>query len=140
MENFDMNGLIREYLCYCELQKGLSTCTLKAYRIDLLQFSSFFATLRKIPDKEDLMTYLAFLHTKYQMKTVKRKIASIKAFMNYMEEEKLLDSNPFSKMRIKLHEPFLLPRTIPLLTIETLLQCIYGQAEHNTATAVLHKN
>jgi len=129
MDNLNLNVLIKKYLRYGQLQKRLSEHTIKAYRIDLIQFASFFEASNKMPDKEEVLTYLAFLHTSYKVKTVKRKIASIKAFFNYLEEEELLYSNPFSKCRIKLHEPFMLPRTIPLSTIKILLQCVYRQKE-----------
>ena len=129
MDSFNMNVLIKDYLSHCKLQKRLSAHTLKAYRIDLTQFSSFLETSSKLPEKAELLAYLALLHSNYEVKTVKRKIASIKAFMNYMEEEDILDSNPFSKLKIKLHEPFVLPRTIPLQTIEVLLQYIYNQKD-----------
>lgn len=42
-----MNGLqsqIKNYLEFCEYQKRLDRKTIKAYRIDLQQFSSYFET------------------------------------------------------------------------------------------------
>ena len=52
-----------------------------------------------------------------------------------MEFEEKIEQNPFCKIRIKLHEPFLLPRTIPLKTINKLLQCAYQQlSTHNLTT------
>ena len=69
------------------------------------------------------------LHKRYKIKTVKRKIASLKAFLNYLEYEDILPDNPLNRMRIKLHEPFLLPRTIPLETVDTILQCAYKQKQ-----------
>ncbi len=118
-----INTWIKEYLSHCTFQKGVSPKTRKAYRIDLTQFSDFL--VNEEIGKEQLQTYIAHLHEIYKIKTVKRKIASLKAFFNYLEYEELLNPNPFSRMRIKLHEPFLLPRTIPLDTVNRLLQCAY---------------
>lgn len=36
------NSIIENYLIYCKTQKRLDEKTLKAYRIDLTQFSVFF--------------------------------------------------------------------------------------------------
>ena len=41
MTSTSVNGQIARYLSSCELAKGLDTKTLKAYRIDLLQFADF---------------------------------------------------------------------------------------------------
>ena len=37
--------------------------------------------------------------TEYKPKTVKRKIASLKAFFHYLEYKELIDRNPFSKIQ-----------------------------------------
>ena len=66
------------------------------------------------------------------MKSVKRKIATLKAFFNYLEDEELLEGNPFAKLHVKLHEPLLLPKTIPLTNINLILQCAYQKSKANT--------
>ena len=66
------------------------------------------------------------MHKKYKQKTVKRKIASIKAFYRYLEEEERLEgSNPFTKIRVKFKETESLPRIIPRNDIERLLNYMY---------------
>lgn len=127
MDNHNSDTLIQNYLVHCKFEKGLNSKTLKAYRIDLMQFTDFIKEIHGSWCKEDLQAYIASLHCRYKIKSVKRKVASLKAFFNYLEYEEQLESNPFSKLRVKLHEPFLLPRTIPLATIGILLQCAYQQ-------------
>ena len=57
---------------------------------------------------------------------MKRKIASIKAFYKYLEEEELLEgSNPFAKIRVKFKEAESLPRIISRNDIEKLLNYMY---------------
>lgn len=118
---------IQSYLNHCRFEKGLDSKTIKAYQIDLLQFSAFIQTEGNSYCKENLQAYIACLHGHYKIKSVKRKIASLKAFFNYLEYEEIIDENPFSKIRVKLHEPFLLPRTIPLTSIDSLLRNAYQQ-------------
>lgn len=74
-----------------------------------------------------LETYVASLHQQYAPKTVKRKIASLKALFHYLEYKELLERNPLNKVRIKFREPIILPKTIPLHTIESILSTIYKQ-------------
>lgn len=127
MDEFSNNPIIQNYLNHCKFEKGLDAKTLKAYRIDLTQFDTFVTATGGKYDKESIQAYTASLHGKYAVKSVKRKIASLKAFFSYMEFEDKIPINPFSKLRIKLHEPFLLPRTIPLSTVNLLLKCAYQQ-------------
>lgn len=122
-ENTDK--LISIYLQHCLLEKGLSTKTIKAYRIDLSQFSHYIGCNVCICDKASIQNYLLLLHSQYKIKSVKRKIASLKAFFTYLVDEDIISSSPFEKLRIKLHEPFILPKTIPLGTINLILQNAY---------------
>lgn len=59
----------------------------------------------------------------------------LKAFYNYLEDERIVMLNPLRQTRIKLHEPFLLPKTIPLNTIELLLRCAYARKQALTTTS-----
>lgn len=124
----NMQTLIKNYLEYCGKQKCLDEKTLKAYKIDLKQFSDYLCS----SDFTDVSTsiledYIGELHNKYKPKTVKRKIASAKAFFHYLEYKELLDINPFNKMNLKFREPVILPKTIPLRNVESILSTIYEQ-------------
>lgn len=129
---------ISKYLEYCQYQKRLDEKTLKAYRIDLRQFSEQLPST-DIPDISQaiLEDYLICLHKNYKPKTVKRKIASIKAFFHYLEYREVIEKNPFDKIQIKFREPVILPKTIPLHTVEVFLQTIYTQ--HDNAKTLYQK-
>ncbi len=73
-----------------------------------------------------LENFIANLHTKYKPKTVKRKIASIKALFRYFEYRDLIEKNPFNKIQIKFIEATTLPKVIPLNSIEAILSTIYN--------------
>lgn len=100
--------------------------TLKAYRIDLRQFFEYVQ--EDMPGKHKIENYVTELHKKYKQKTVKRKIASIKAYFNYLEEEEIIEDNPFRKIKVKFKETNILPRIIPREEIEQLINCVYAQA------------
>ena len=129
----DLQNWISKYLVDCKYQKGLDPKTLKAYRIDLEQFSVFITRSGLELSREGLMGYITDLHRQYQPRTIKRKIASVKAFCGYLEFEDLVRENPFSRLRLKLNPPQILPRTISLPTIEAILTAAY-QARENAGT------
>jgi len=122
----NMNVEIKRYLEYCRYRKELNQNTLKAYRIDLGQFMIFIQD--DVLKKDRIEDFITELHKKYKQKTVKRKIASLKAFYRYLEEEGRLDeNNPFNKIRVKFKEQETLPRIIPRNEIETLLNFMYRE-------------
>lgn len=114
---------LKGYLDYCEFRKELNQKTLKAYRIDLKQYFDFVEVLK--PSKEKIEEYITQLHKDFKQKTVKRKIASMKAFYNYLEEEEVLTENPFRRIHVKFKETVRLPRVIPRNEIEQLLNYMY---------------
>ena len=136
-----MNNLqnhINNYLEYCSLQKRLDKKTLKAYRIDLRQFTetnSITETTEITP--AILETYIAQLHQQHAPKTVRRKIASLKAFFHYLEYKQAINQCPFNRLNTKFREPITLPKTIPLHTIEVLLNTAYAQ--YHSATTDYRK-
>ena len=108
---------LQKYLEYCEYRKELSHNTLKAYRIDLRQYISFIGG--DFLQKPRIEEYITKLHKEFKQKTVKRKIASVKAFYRYLEEEEILkEANPFDRIRVKFKEVESLPRIIPREDIE----------------------
>ena len=125
----DLLSQINTYLHYCQFQKRLDDKTLKAYKIDLIQFSHQieFLNIQNIREiSPDLLeNFIAGLHQKYKPKTVRRKIASIKSLFHYFEYKELIDRNPFSRLQIKFREPVILPKTIPLHMVEKILVTIY---------------
>lgn len=128
------------YLDYCLHQKRLDKKTIKAYRIDLGQFASYISETQLLDITQDTLEhYIYHLHQKYQPKTVKRKIASLKAIFHYFEYKRLITQNPFNNMQIKFREPIILPKTIPLHIVEYLLKFIYSQ-QTNARTAYQRKN
>ena len=125
------------YLEYCEYRKELDKKTLKAYRIDLRQYFAFICCDE--PDREKIEEYITELHKKYKQKTVKRKIASLKAFYNYLEEEEIISRNPFRKIKVKFKETLTLPRVIPREEIEMLLNYMYDCLKENGLTGYKYK-
>lgn len=125
--------LIQEYLYYGRKQRKLDEKTICAYRIDLKQFSDFNGQEEVVMSRDVIRQYILHLHELYRPKTVKRKIASLKAFYSYLEEEEIIEDSPMRKIRTEFREEKVLPRTIPYSTLETLLSYMYSlKLQENT--------
>lgn len=132
--------IIQEYLDFCCKQKRLDAKTIRAYEIDLTQFITYI-NAKDLSDvtSELIEKYLKKLHSKYKPKTVKRKIASLKAFFRYADFHELVPENPWNRVQCYFREPVTLPRTIPLGTVKRYLSTIYDQML-NGATIYRRRN
>lgn len=122
-----LETITKQYLNYCKVHKNLDSKTTKAYRIDLEQFLSIIPANELPVDKETLMLYLSKIHEMYQPRTVKRKIASVKALFHYLECEEIIENNPFNKIDLTFRQPKRLPKTIPANIIQTFLSTLYKE-------------
>jgi integrase/recombinase XerD len=120
---------IKNFKFHCQYEKNLSSKTLQAYNIDLMQFEEFknyqllqINQFNKIILKEYIQSLFSL---ELKAKTIKRKIAVIKAFFNYLEFEEEIEVNPFRKMNISIKEPKTLPKTMELKEIRKLLKYLY---------------
>lgn len=126
---------IDDYLHYCEFRKNLDRKTVRAYRIDLRQFAEFMEQHRNEVTKETLNLYLVHIHSYYKQKSIKRKIASVKAFYHYLEDEELIELNPFHKVKTKFKEETVLPRIIPRNIIEQMLDYLYKEEDCSSTSS-----
>ncbi|WP_243411737.1 tyrosine-type recombinase/integrase [Ruminococcus difficilis] len=129
MEPFENNNqMIDDYICFCHNRKNLNSKTIKSYRIDLRQYKNYIEKNdMEWRGKQAIESYIEELHDHYKPKSVKRKIASLKAFFHYLELEDIIENNPFHKIQIKYKEPFILPKTIPLNSIKAIICYAYEQ-------------
>lgn len=118
-----LSQLIEQYLEMCKYERNLSPDTLEAYQIDLRQFSEF--TNQAWADHDALNSYINYLNMRFAPRSVKRKLASVRAFYHELEYNGVLEENPFHKLHIRIQSPKELPRTIPAHLISHLLQSAY---------------
>ncbi|OOQ56662.1 tyrosine-type recombinase/integrase [Mucilaginibacter pedocola] len=124
-----LSNATTEFLNHCQYEKNLSPKTLKFYTIDLKQFHAFLLTngyqlnVTEI-DKQCLKDYLKELHC-WKPKTIKRKVATLKAFFNYLEYEDTILVNPLRKMKVRIKEPQALPKALTKTETGKILQQAY---------------
>lgn len=120
---------IADYLEAGEYERKLSLDTIKAYRIDLQQFAVFVNEIW--PDRNLLSSYVKYLNQNFAPRSVKRKIASIRAFYHELKLDGTLEESPFDKLHIRIQSPKQLPRIIPNQIVHDLLQYAYGAYSPN---------
>jgi integrase/recombinase XerD len=121
---------IEQFLFHCRYEKNLSPKTLKAYSIDLRQVTDFLTanlptTHLEAIDKTALRLYIKTLFTGLAEKSVKRKVASLKALFHFLEREDLIAVNPFRKMDVRIKETKRLPRGLSLPDLKCLFHYLY---------------
>ena len=126
----ELQEAVTQFLFHCRYEKNLSPKTLKAYSIDLRQFTEYLATNLEIAtlaavDKTALRAYIKSLFGPLKEKSVKRKVATLKALFHFLEREDAIAVNPFRKMDVRIKETRRLPRTIPLHDLKRLFKYLY---------------
>jgi integrase/recombinase XerD len=122
---------IHAFIFHCTYEKKLSEKTTKAYTTDCVQFNLFL----KKSNQENLISKINkdilksfFFHSKeLKPKTLKRKIATLKAMFNFLEYEDEIIINPFRKMKVNIKEHIILPSVMSLPEVEKLL-CFASKA------------
>jgi integrase/recombinase XerD len=132
---------IEAFLFHCRYEKNLSPRTLKAYATDLGQFTREIACgAQEFPvaelGKPELRAYIQRLFPHYREKTVKRKVATLKALFGFLERDEVLARNPFRTMDVRIKEARRLPRVIPKAELQQLFKHLYEELERLTDPSV----
>lgn len=130
-----MTKEISQFIFHCEIEKKLNSKTIKAYTLDLTQFKSFVQKEITEIRKEDLKAFFLEL-SKYAPRTIKRKIATLKTFFSHLEFEEVIDANPFRKVRTKIKLDTILPNTLTIKEIKSILLCVYNHKYKITDVSV----
>ena len=130
-----IDDVINEFLIHCRYEKSLSEKTIKAYKVDNSQLMSFIYEKYDIKyfeliTKDIIKRYIQVLSS-YKPKTIKRKIASMKALFSYYEYENEAFVNPVRKIKIQIKEPKLLPTVMLSNEVESILRYFYMKREQN---------
>jgi integrase/recombinase XerD len=122
------------YIENCKTYKNLDWKTVKAYRTDVEQYLKFSKNLHKNSDKKTIVLYIKYLQTIHKPRTIKRKIASLKAFFEYMIDENNLNNSPFSKIRNNYCIPLELPRTMSIEEVKRIVSQAYNKFSNFSLT------
>lgn len=115
---------ISYFLIEIENTKNLSSKTINAYKYDLHYFINYLNSHRiKKITKEVILNYISFLKEEYGLKTtsIRRKIVSLKLFLNFLNEKKVIKYNPSEQLNFKFKKEHKLPKTLQIIDIKNLL-------------------
>lgn len=120
---------ITEFINHCKYEKNLSEKTIKAYCIDLVQFTKFLTEKNYSIEitqitKSEIRGFLEAI-SPLKPKSIKRKIATLKAMFNYLEFEDKITINPFRKMKIKIQEDKRLPKVMDIDEVKKIFKSAY---------------
>src|SRR5205085_12431579 len=109
-----LDDSIRAFLNHCEFERNFSGHTVKAYRLDLAQFTRFTVqrdnsgTVEQV-DRSLIRDYTRTLHH-YKPRTQRRKLAAVKSLFGFLEREGFVESNPAKNLRLDIRLGRILPR------------------------------
>lgn len=111
--------LAERFFEYLEKEKRMSKNTLEAYRRDVLEFSKFekergIPDLRQTPGTEVVAFLLKLKNEGKSAATVNRKLASVRAFFNYLQAKEEISINP----ALNIKSPRIERKTVEYLTVE----------------------
>ena len=116
-----MNQL-EEYLKFCSI-KGLSNHSIRAYKTDLTKYMIWVVSRDAVTpfSSELLQGWLGFMREKsLSQRTLKRRLASIRAWYNWLIENKLVEASEFSVPKVKVART--LPRNLGREDLATLFK------------------
>lgn len=130
-----LSGAIEAFMFHCQFERNLTTKTLKAYRIDAEQLLHFAAerniTEPGTVDRDILREYIRLLVEHHKTRTVKRKLAVLHGLFSHLEFEDIIPVSPFRKLRIALRQDIVLPRAIPMWSVNRLFKHLYSESTRN---------
>lgn len=93
----DLFKAIEQFLNHLNLAKGVSEHTLRGYRIDLTQFSTFAGS--EAVTKRMVRRFLAHLHEKKcSTRTILRRLSALRSFYKYALREKWIEESPLEEI------------------------------------------
>lgn len=129
-----MQEEISDYLDDCTRNRRLSCATLRAYNMDLKQFSAFLRArypdvrTAKAVDREQIKAYVSELNQVCRVASVKRKLACLKGLFFYLREEKRIETSPFDTLHIRMKTPVRIPEMMSLEEVGRILEAAYHES------------
>lgn len=125
IQQITMAASLEGFLNHCCFERKLDQKTIKAYQFDIKQFAADLGTNAKLFDvtRDYLKLWIASLSS-YRYKTIKRKVASLNAFMNYLEVECEWFNNPLRNLHIRLKPPVRLPVVMTKEEIQKIIRML----------------
>jgi integrase/recombinase XerD len=131
--------LVRNFLDYLKVEKGLTPLTVGAYKSDLIQFAEFLAARRRDLDKatrDDVRGFMSQLFANgVKDRSVARKLSTLRHFYKYLLLDRIIKQDP----TLEIDSPKqwkVLPKSLATSEIDSMLDAA-GQAGDSKISAAL---
>lgn len=122
----EIEEYIQPFLEHCRYQRQLAEGSIRNYGIDLRHFLAFLnhETPSQVT-KKTLEEYLTLLSQTYQVKTIKRKMATLHSFFSYLEDQEIIQESPFGRFRLRMREGYRQPKSLSIREMDQLFKSAY---------------
>lgn len=127
------------YLARCRGEKRLNKKTVKAYCCDIEQFLAWLEEGTRDFSRASMREYMVHLNARHAASTVRRKLASLRAWSTWMRREDFMTASPFDDLDVSIRQPLLLPRTIGPCDLRHMLEpaTVLGDADDGHTQSLL---
>lgn len=128
-EDMEIKECIKKFISTINVERNLSERTLKAYLGDLRAFERFFKE-KHITEItiDDIRQYIEALEiNRYKDTTIRRKIASIKVFFSFLEQERIIYDSPTKKIKRRYIVTKRLPKVMSTKEVKKLLEASHQE-------------
>src|SRR5436305_11069712 len=117
--------LVRNFLDYLKVEKGLTPLTVGAYKSDLIQFAEFLAARRRDLDKatrEDVRGFMSQLFANgVKDRSVARKLSTLRHFYKYLLLDRIIEQDTTLEIDSPKHWK-VLPKSLAVSEIDSMLE------------------
>jgi integrase/recombinase XerD len=131
--------IVKSFLDYLNVEKGLTPLTVSAYKSDLIQFAEFLAVRRRElaeARREDIRAFLTQLFANgVKDRSVARKLSTLRHFYKYLLLDRVIKEDP----TLEIDSPKqwkVLPKSLALSEIDSMMKAA-GQADDAKLSAAL---
>lgn len=129
--------LLRAFLDYLKIEKGLSRQTIAAYRTDLLQFTEHLAPRRVEKAKRpDVRSFLdALKNNSVEARSIARKLSALRHFYRFLLLDKHISHDP----TLNIDSPKqwkVLPKSLSIAEVDGLLRWPQARHDHKWSAAI----
>ncbi len=133
------DSIVKSFLDYLKVEKGLTPLTVAAYRSDLIQLAEFLAARRrelKQARREDIRAFLSQLFANgVKDRSVARKLSTLRHFYKYLLLDRIIKQDP----TLEIDSPKqwkVLPKSLAASEIDSMMEAA-GQAGDSKLSAAL---
>lgn len=136
------NELLKQrFIEFCRYEKNLSPRSIKAYQCDIKDFLFYLGNDSLL--KVNIIILRAYIHELHERSlrstTIRRRIATLKVFFKYIEDEKYIDKTPTQSLRAVLRLTKRLPRVMSENEIHSLLEQVSIKGDDNPGNFQIFK-